>query len=48
MAVPKKEKSRLSKIDEELKNFLDRKRANIKIVGSGGAGNNTITRERPG
>ncbi len=33
-----------SKIDEELKKLLEEKKANIKVVGSGGAGNNTITR----
>ncbi|MEM5777553.1 MAG: cell division protein FtsZ, partial [Candidatus Aenigmatarchaeota archaeon] len=33
-----------SKIDEELKKLLEEKKANIKVVGSGGAGNNAITR----
>jgi cell division protein FtsZ len=30
--------------DEELKKILESKKANIKIIGAGGAGNNTITR----
>ncbi|NCS71114.1 MAG: cell division protein FtsZ [Candidatus Aenigmarchaeota archaeon] len=44
MAVPRKNGIKLNKYDEELKKFLDKQKANIKIVGSGGAGNNTITR----
>jgi len=44
MAVPRRNGGRLSKIDEELKRFLKKSKANIKVVGSGGAGNNTITR----
>ncbi len=44
MAVPRNNGGRLSKVDEELRKFLDKKKASIKIVGTGGAGNNTITR----
>lgn len=44
MAVPRKKNEKLSKIDQELQKFLKKSKANIKIVGSGGAGNNTITR----
>lgn len=44
MAVPRKNEGRTSKIDQELKAFLDKKKANIKVIGTGGAGNNTITR----
>ncbi|OIN85269.1 MAG: cell division protein FtsZ [Candidatus Aenigmarchaeota archaeon CG1_02_38_14] len=44
MAVPRKNGIKLNKYDEELKKFLEKQKANIKIVGSGGAGNNTITR----
>lgn len=46
MAVPlvgKHERKKL-KIDEELRKLLEKKMANIRVVGSGGAGNNTITR----
>ncbi len=35
---------RLRKVDEELKQFLESKRSKIKVIGCGGAGNNTITR----
>ncbi len=44
MAVPRNNGGRLSKIDEELKRFLKKSKASIKVIGSGGAGNNTITR----
>jgi cell division protein FtsZ len=47
MAVPIPRKPGMKKtheIDEELKKILETKKANIKVVGSGGAGNNTITR----
>jgi len=48
MAVPTLEKIRERRksheIDEELKKLLESKKANIKVIGSGGAGNNTITR----
>ena len=44
MAVPRNNGGRLSKIDEELKRFLNKSKASIKVIGSGGAGNNTITR----
>jgi len=45
MAVSQaKKEKKISKIDEELRKFLDQRKANIKILGSGGAGNNTITR----
>jgi cell division protein FtsZ len=38
------EKKVESKVDEELRRLLEEKKANIKVIGSGGAGNNTITR----
>jgi len=44
MAVPRKNGFKVNKYDEELKKFLAKKKANIKVIGSGGAGNNTITR----
>jgi len=45
MAVPRKRNGgKLSRVDQELRAFLSKKKANIKVVGSGGAGNNTITR----
>jgi cell division protein FtsZ len=45
MAVPKRRNGgKLSKVDQELRKFLSAKKANIKVIGSGGAGNNTITR----
>ncbi|MBS3052233.1 MAG: cell division protein FtsZ [Candidatus Aenigmarchaeota archaeon] len=48
MAVPSMRKDiikkRENKVDEELKKLLEEKRASIKVVGCGGAGNNTITR----
>lgn len=44
MAVPRKNGGRLSKVDQELRSFLAKRKANIKVIGSGGAGNNTITR----
>jgi len=48
MAVPTLEKTRerrrAHEIDEELKRLLESKKASIKVIGSGGAGNNTITR----
>lgn len=48
MAVPilekTHEKRRTHEIDEELKRLLESKKASIKVIGSGGAGNNTITR----
>ncbi len=40
----KTERRRVHEIDEELEKILASKRANIKVIGSGGAGNNTITR----
>ncbi len=40
----KKTVRRESKVDEELRKLLEEKKANIKVVGAGGAGNNTITR----
>jgi len=33
-----------SKVDKELKDLLEKKKTQIKVVGMGGAGNNTITR----
>ncbi len=47
MAIPmtkKREKRRSQQVDEELKQLLESKKASIRVVGSGGAGNNTITR----
>ena len=46
MAVPidKNDKKRGAKMDEELRKILEKRKANIKVVGAGGAGNNTITR----
>ena len=41
---PKPEISKTRDIDEELEEILSQKRASIKVVGVGGAGNNTITR----
>jgi len=35
---------KLSNIDEELEEILSRQRARIKVIGAGGAGNNTINR----
>ena len=37
-------KSPSSAVDEELRQFLESKRANIKVVGIGGAGNNAVSR----
>ncbi len=42
--IPKKEVRKNSKIDEELRKLLEKRKANIKVLGAGGAGNNTITR----
>ena len=36
--------SKLSKEDEELESILSNRRARIKVIGCGGAGNNTISR----
>jgi cell division protein FtsZ len=44
MAVRIGKERKVHEIDEELERILAGKRANIKVVGSGGAGNNTITR----
>lgn len=41
--VSKKGK-KVHEIDKELQEILEKRKANIKVVGSGGAGNNTITR----
>ena len=38
------DRSSKNTVDEELKKLLDAKKANIKIIGCGGAGNNTISR----
>jgi len=37
-------KSGKSKVDEELRKILEARKTRIKVVGAGGAGNNTITR----
>jgi cell division protein FtsZ len=42
--IGKRERKRVLEIDSELEKILESKKANIKVVGSGGAGNNTITR----
>jgi cell division protein FtsZ len=47
MAVPIAKKPGIKKtheIDEELKKLLETKKASIRVIGTGGAGNNTITR----
>ena len=47
MAVPIVKKPGIKKthdIDEELKKILENKRPGIRVIGTGGAGNNTITR----
>ncbi len=38
------EKRRETAVDEELRKLLEQKKASIRVVGCGGAGNNTITR----
>jgi cell division protein FtsZ len=43
MAV-KSEIEKLSKTDQELQRILEARKTRIKVVGTGGAGNNTITR----
>jgi cell division protein FtsZ len=40
----KRERRKSHDIDKELKELLETRKANIRVVGSGGAGNNTITR----
>jgi len=42
--IGKRERKRMHEIDTELEQILEGKKANIKVIGSGGAGNNTITR----
>ena len=37
-------RSKTNKVDEELRALLESKKTRIKVVGAGGAGNNTITR----
>jgi len=41
---PKPELSKTKDVDQELEDILSQKRASIKVVGAGGAGNNTLTR----
>lgn len=41
---PKPELSKTKDIDQELEDILSQKRASIKVIGAGGAGNNTLTR----
>ncbi len=43
-AMDKNSSSQRHEIDEELRNILDSRKADIKVVGSGGGGNNTISR----
>ncbi len=40
----RKFEERESKVDEELRELLEKRKTQIKVVGAGGAGNNTITR----
>jgi cell division protein FtsZ len=35
---------RVSSVDEDLKKLLETRKANIRVVGVGGAGNNTLSR----
>jgi len=44
MSKRTKEKPEISKEDEELAKIVEESRTKIKIVGAGGAGNNTVTR----
>jgi len=42
--VEKPRIEKLSEADEEIRAFVERRRTQIKVVGMGGAGNNTVTR----
>ncbi len=42
--LKKTERRRESQVDEELRKLLEEKKASLRVVGCGGAGNNTITR----
>ena len=42
--VFKREMQKTSSIDEELEQILSNQKAKIKVIGAGGAGNNTINR----
>ena len=44
MAVMNKKSGKKSKVDIELQKILENKKANIIVLGVGGAGNNTVTR----
>lgn len=44
MAIKKDKPGRKSKVDAELQKILQNKKANILVIGVGGAGNNTLTR----
>ena len=44
MAIKNNEPGRKSKVDAELQRILENKKANIIVIGVGGAGNNTLTR----
>ncbi|OGI15676.1 cell division protein FtsZ [Candidatus Micrarchaeota archaeon RBG_16_49_10] len=44
VTIAQSQKKKVSKVDEELLKFLEQRRAKIKVIGTGGAGNNTITR----
>jgi cell division protein FtsZ len=44
ISTSRSQKRKPSKVDEELIKFLEQRKAKIKVLGSGGAGNNTITR----
>ncbi len=42
--VKKPAETKTKEIDEELRELLERRKTQIKVVGAGGAGNNTVTR----
>jgi len=42
--VAETETSQINPVDEELEKLLSQKRARIKVIGTGGAGNNTVSR----
>jgi len=43
-SVPPQRNDKSHKIDDELENLIKQRKADIKVVGAGGAGNNTISR----
>ena len=44
MGIDLREPKELSPVDQELEELLSKQRAKIKVIGAGGAGNNTINR----